>query len=679
MERQITKESLAEARPGNRPTGEAHTVHYSFSGDGLQNSGSGNIIVGRDVNIGMVLTFPISPADVLLGNWKENTSDCERALFVTDPYDDKQALKRKKGDHTTGTCEWILRTKELAVWLSSEMADDPQKQANRVLWLHGNPGAGKSIMAIYLTEELPTALSNTDGDEATLAYFFCDSGFHTRRTATSIVRGLLYQLVRQHKRLLDYILPNYRSRGAKLFTSFDALWSIFMAMVADQSIGRTYCIIDALDECDHKSQQILLQQLEETFNSRNPSPNVRILVTSRPYPEIRESLQIFPNKDLASFPERKGDIDLCIEERLNFLAKRKKYPNKVKEQVRKILRDKAEGTFLWVGLACEELKDIPSSRVISTLQDIPKGLQAIYKKLLKAAWEQNETSGDDLRRLLSYVVVSSRPLTVSELCEACELHQDEEDFETRIQFTHENIDSCRLMVVIRDERVVLLHQSMKDYLLGASSGYFIQEPEAHARLAYRCVDFLIAQLYSTNHLHTGFMDYATFQWAHHARKSKSKSEAQCEQADFFQLVSPCRDAWLQRIRSAPGLYHSAAKSSIFHVAAVWSIAAIVDHVSELGSQETLLEISNHVVHVNCSGDGGGLPLDRAAKPDYPNAVAALLSRGGEVTARTAIAAAENWGQEKRVRVIFLDRRGDQITITDEIVKAAPEIGGMGTK
>jgi hypothetical protein len=54
MEGQITKESLAEARPGKRPTGEAHTAHISFYGDGLQNSGNGNITVGRDINIGMV-------------------------------------------------------------------------------------------------------------------------------------------------------------------------------------------------------------------------------------------------------------------------------------------------------------------------------------------------------------------------------------------------------------------------------------------------------------------------------------------------------------------------------------------------------------------------------------------------------------------------------------------------
>jgi hypothetical protein len=134
--------------------------------------------------------------DGLQGNWTEKRLDCQRDLFVTDPYEDKKALKRKKGGHAPGTCEWIFRTKELTAWLSSGRTIGPERQATQVLWLHGNPGTGKSIMAIYLAEELPETFFNMDGE--VLTYFFCDSGFDTRKTASSIVRGLLYQLVRRH-------------------------------------------------------------------------------------------------------------------------------------------------------------------------------------------------------------------------------------------------------------------------------------------------------------------------------------------------------------------------------------------------------------------------------------------------------------------------------------------------
>lgn len=100
--------------------------------------------------------------------------------------------------------------------------------------------------------------SATDGK--TLAYFFCDSSFDDQKTAVSVVRGLLLQLIQQRPQLLDYLLPKYKERGKELFNSFDALWTIFMAMAAQQNTGRKYCIIDALDECDRDSQETLLQQ-----------------------------------------------------------------------------------------------------------------------------------------------------------------------------------------------------------------------------------------------------------------------------------------------------------------------------------------------------------------------------------------------------------------------------------
>lgn len=464
-------------------------------------------------------------------------------------------------------------------------------------------------MAIYLTEELSKDFSNTN--RKTLAYFFCDSGVDIRKTAISIVKGLLYQLVKQHESLLTYILPKYHERGIELFKSFNSLWRIFMAIVADEDTGQKYCIIDALDECDRESQEILLLQLEETFQSRSVSSNIRILVTSRPYPEIRESLQIFPNKDLASFAQRAKDIDLFIEQKVNILTKKKKYTDKVKLQVYRLLQDKAKGTFLWIGLACGELKDIPSNRVVHTLQNIPKGLNALYKALLESALKHNKTGGDDIRRILSCVAISSRPLTVSELSEACQLHQEEEDIETRIQFTCDHIESCQLLIIIQDDRVLLLHQSVKDYLVGISSSYFIEICKAHAQLAYRCVDLLIEQFNETNQLKSKFLDYATQEWPNHARMAESTFSVQFRQAKFFQIDSPCREWWLHQLRSKSIYDRLTTGFSIFHVAAKWGICTLVDHASKLGVQESDTMRTASVVYVDCIDDSGKVPLEYA--------------------------------------------------------------------
>lgn len=572
-------------------------------------------------------------------------------------------MKRKKGGHASGSCEWILHTKELTTWLGSEptVMVGSERQLAQVMWLHGNPGTGKSTMAIYLTEELPRTFFNKSGE--TLVYFFCDSGFDKQRTATSVVRGLLHQLIEQHDQLLDYLLPKYHERGVELFKSFDALWEIFMTMVADQNTGRKYCIIDALDECDRDSQKTLLAQIEETVQSQDASSNFRLLVTSRPYSEIRESLQIFTNKDLASFPERQEDINLFIEEKVNYLAERKGYTNKVKIRVSQILKDKAEGTFLWIGIACNELKDIPSNRAISVLKNIPKGLDSLYKTLLETTLEQNDI--DDIRRILSCIAVCLRPLTVSELSEACQLYQEEEDFETRLQFTREYVESYRLMVIIQDENVLLLHKSVKDYLIGAC---FIQELEAHAQLAYRCVDILLEQSCSANDSHTGFSEYAILKWTEHARMAESSFKIQRPQAEFFQIDSPCRERWLEQIRSLKASYPVPEKFTIFHVAAYWGVSALVDYASGLGAQ--ISKNPTHAVHVNCVDNAGRTPLEYAAVWGDPNLVTALLSRGGKITPQAVEAAAGNWWHGKEVMTLFLDRNESQIIFTDKLVSNA---------
>ncbi|KAK3695688.1 hypothetical protein B0T22DRAFT_114601 [Podospora appendiculata] len=610
---------------------------------------------------------------------KPEAKACLRDLFVTDPSEDKSGLKRKKGDCAHGTCEWILGTEELTTWLASGSSENPQSQSSHVLWLYGNPGMGKSTMAIFLAEELSKTFSATDGN--TLAYFFCDSGFDNRKTATSIVRGLLLQLVQQHPQLLDYLLPKYNDRGAKVFESFDALWSIFMAAAGDEKTGRKYCIIDALDECDIESQKTLLHQFKETFLAPNTTSNIRILVASRPYPEIREYLQRFTNMDLASFPGVKKDIGRCIEERVADLTEKKHYTDKVKTQISEILKDKAEGTFLWVGLAAAELKDVPSKDAVQVLQNMPRGLHSLYKRLLDTAVEKQGPGSDVIQRILSFVVVCLRPLSLLELSEACRLHQDEEDMETRAQFTRDYIESCRLIVIIQDEKVLLLHQSVKDYLVGAGAGFFIDKLKAHADLAYRSVDALIEQSRGGKQSYAHFSNYADLYWAAHAHKAESKFETKDGQAEFFEVDSPCREQWLGRLRSQRwtinGYRVLPRRFSILHVAALWGVPALVHDVIDVNHRRRDTEEPTSYIDPNCLDEDGVTPLEQAARAESPNVFSILLDLGCNATTMTVKAAAEKNRNGKELMTLLLDRRGDQITVTEEVVKAAAGNDGNG--
>ncbi|KAK2591555.1 hypothetical protein QQS21_010748 [Conoideocrella luteorostrata] len=589
---------------------------------------------------------------------------CLSDLFVTDPFEDKQALRRKKGDRVAGTCEWILDTEDLNAWLNAGQTkfSGSQTTGGGVLWLHGNPGTGKSTLAIFLTDELSNRFSAADGE--TLAYFFCDSAFDTRKTATSIIRGLLLQLLKQHPRLYSYVLPKYHEQKAKLFESFDTLWTIFILAAADDNTGRKYCIIDALDECDEESQKMLLQQLQKTFQGPDAPPNVCILITSRPYPEIGEFLDTFVNKDLAAFPEAMHDINLCIEEKVAELTKRKKYTDKVKREVSDILRCRAEGTFLWVGIVCQELENIPSKNAVSQLKAMPSGLHSLYEKLFVLALEREPTR-DTIRLILSLVAVSQRPLNLLELSEASRLYLDEDDLETRMRFMRDDIESCRLMVVIQDRKVLLLHQSVKDFLSQVSEGTGFSEFKAHARLAYRCIDCLIQDFHNGEPKHHYFSEYATLEWPNHARMAQPEFDVIASQLEFFDIVSPCRDFWLKNHRRIPTYNPLPKRFSILHIAARWGIPTIANHVFHLEDQQYNAKALIHDVD-----EHGWTPLEHAAMSKHPNIVPIFLDHGATIKQHVIVAAAGNSDSGEELIALLLDRQGDKITITDKVVRAA---------
>ncbi|KAF5856661.1 hypothetical protein ETB97_007050 [Aspergillus alliaceus] len=206
------------------------------------------------------------PPSGMKKNLTQDEKNCLRSLFLTDPVEDKNALKRRKGDQAPDTCQCFLKTRELQEWLKAHPIIGPKSAESsarldlNILWLYGNPGTGKSTIAITIGEELPNA-PFFDKNKV-LAYFFCDSSSSDRSTAQAVLRGILYQLIKNRPGLIDFVLPKFKERGEKLW--------------------------NALDECDVESQEILLSQIQQTFQAYSPDPprHLHILVTSRPYPEI---------------------------------------------------------------------------------------------------------------------------------------------------------------------------------------------------------------------------------------------------------------------------------------------------------------------------------------------------------------------------------------------------------
>lgn len=306
-----------------------------------------------------------------------------QALFVTDPSDDMQMIANKKDKLLETTDSWMLNDTTYLKWLN--------EIRSRVLWLHGDPGKGKTMLAIALIEEFTRKLQLDEklSDKA-LVYFFCDNQDDRRKTASQILRGIIYQVLCQHPDLAVYLHNEYEKQQEQLFASrnsLQTLWRIFHTIIKNSGLQQIYIVVDPLDECDIDSLEMLLVLLEpyieteEDYNGQSAqkdgSCHMKWLLTSRNEPRIRQPL----TGSLAiSLEENASHVDCAvlkfIDVKVKQLTRFKRYDKTLRAMVEKTLLQKAEGTFLWVALACRELSK-PSVLSVNTeevLLQLPAGI-----------------------------------------------------------------------------------------------------------------------------------------------------------------------------------------------------------------------------------------------------------------------------------------------------------------
>lgn len=282
---------------------------------------------------------------------------------VTDMTAEIKSLQKRKDHLLADSYKWILDNRnyqDFAEWHSSN--------AKRLLWIKGDAGKGKTMLLIGIVGQL-TAKLETHFDKSHLSYFFCQG------TDDKVLRGLIWMLLRQQKSLIHH-LDVFKDLGSTLFegrTAFYNLKKVLQSMLDDEILERAYLIIDALDEC-RREEPGLLQLLELISETSGKNDKVKWLVSSRNEPEIEVVLEEHTARTRLSLELNAesvaGAVEAFIDCKISELAERyrrvyaaRKDP-KVHEKLRRVqddianeLRQKADGTFLWVALVFKQIKD----------------------------------------------------------------------------------------------------------------------------------------------------------------------------------------------------------------------------------------------------------------------------------------------------------------------------------
>jgi hypothetical protein len=135
-----------------------------------------------------------------------------------------------------GTCNWLLDDKRYKTWA--------EVNGQAILWIHGDPGCGKSVMSSFLTKEI----IHDKGSQLSMAFFFCDDKDERLRTAEAILLNLLAQFLRYIPDVIVHFLveSEYATLKAKTCWTFGMLWRVFERIITSTNTGDMYILIDAL-------------------------------------------------------------------------------------------------------------------------------------------------------------------------------------------------------------------------------------------------------------------------------------------------------------------------------------------------------------------------------------------------------------------------------------------------
>ncbi|PKS06003.1 hypothetical protein jhhlp_007836 [Lomentospora prolificans] len=268
----------------------------------------GSVITGTVNNHGLHMSGNhfSGPVNILggKGGSDESREDlCKKALFLTNPIDDKSQIEDNNDILIPGICQWIHNHPSFKSWHENTSNSD-------LLWVSGAYGMGKTMMSLFLIEEIKRTQMQARG--GIVLYYFLDSCNDKRNSAVAILRGLIYMMVRQYSEMIHYLMEDFEFQREGMFSSnsLDALWRIFETMLSDPRAARAICVIDGLDECQHDSLKPFLKKLckfyenqrhiQEQIQNINPaflSPiaSMKMVLLSQEEPEcIRETLSHFP-------------------------------------------------------------------------------------------------------------------------------------------------------------------------------------------------------------------------------------------------------------------------------------------------------------------------------------------------------------------------------------------------
>ncbi|RSL95783.1 hypothetical protein CDV31_013754, partial [Fusarium ambrosium] len=565
----------------------------------------------------------------------EDEKEAKLLQLLPSNYSDGKDFNPKRVDDT---CRWFLNDPDFLSWRS--------KKESSLLWLSASPGCGKSVLARCLIDEQELVTSQLT---STVCYFFFKSGIEERTHDTDALSAMLHQVLTldMSYKLIEFVLPAYKDCGADLRNNFKRLWETLLDCATSPESGQIICVFDALDECEQKSRGRLLTeiksflQLHSSGQLLRSSAVLKFLITSRQIDTIEVPLSMLDVSD--RFVHISGedktddvakDVRLYVEASLGVIA----VPLRPGERhdIASLLLGKGAHTYLWLQTIFSEIEQNPAQygRVVdikNLIERTPSDLYEVYEKNLN-----NCAEAEDTRKLLELVLAATRPLTLDEANILLSMSKSAIKYTSHASVARDGWaqdrfstfvrDTGGLLVVVSDERLHLIHETVRDFLLaGDSKGRWQGQfslTASHGALRNICVDYLLLDEFQQEMTADQIIDdwYPLYQYAadnwlrHHAQGGSTPKDSLLSIKRLCDEAVPQSKTWMEMYGGANSL--NIRGTHFLNVASFLGLGEVIDAIlsTEAGSS------------VNWSDSDGWTPLLCASAVGEYEVVEKLLAK-----------------------------------------------------
>jgi ankyrin repeat protein len=587
---------------------------------------------------------------------RERLLEWLNGIFTDEEYE------RALASRLAGTCDWFLRRSQFRAWAAPDTISD----TTRILWVHGPPGLGKTVLCARLVEHLH------HNQSAPVASFFCISENEAKRQPLAIVRSWVAQMVNQNQDALEAARDIYRGKEARTATTSD-VWQLFRNI--SLTIQNCVFVVDGFDECIKVDTALkipvpgggmnFLRQLVDLTRETGS----RILFVSRDDADIRSQFS-GPTDSTSNLFYDYEIIPQDTHDDISFFSSSvvdENLPNKpstLRKEIAEEAARRCEGMFLWIRLLRGRISPGKNAKQLrETVSETPVGLEQTYERDLENILNLRGGEKDRAVAILRWTLFAQRPLTVREMTEALIVDVDDDcstypsdDLPDAWDEPYINDQIRRLCGSLielrgREEKglaetrtVHFVHFSVREYLSSATSINFpmlgriclSDTASEHNLLAqvclhYLCYDNLKEERHPTKEIlekkinQYQFLTYSARSWHLHALYN-----GDCSQ-NLIHLINKLFDPLAFRWILWSEIFESEEESfEKFDERSRDNYPSPLYYASLLGFTETLEYLRIQGLDLNARGGKYGSALQAAAVNNRKHTVEFLLKHGANV-------------------------------------------------